>query len=156
MTAIYEATGPQALAMAARTVDGQRWLVRGVQRFFGVALLLAAGLLWLQPGALTTPDVLLFKLAVTCVFALAGAGLMRAGQPEKLVEVEIDPADKELRLVRVAGHVSRVIDTVAFEDFGKVEQRGEILRIWHRDGGLVAEVPLTHPDHRAVLMAALA
>ncbi|MEM6758439.1 MAG: hypothetical protein AAF601_03065 [Pseudomonadota bacterium] len=151
MTAIYEANGPQRPAMAARTVDGQRWLVRGVQRFFGVALLLAAGLLWLQPGALNTPDVLLFKLAVFCVFALAGAGLMRAGQPEKLVEVEIDPAARELRLVRAPS----VIDTVAFADFGKVEQIGQILRVWHRDGGLVAEVPLSHPDHRAVAMAAL-
>ncbi|MEL7165055.1 MAG: hypothetical protein AAGL96_06235 [Pseudomonadota bacterium] len=155
MTAIYEAIGPQVPAMAARTVDGQRWLVRGMQRFFGVALILAAGLLWLQPGALNTPDVLLFKLAVFCVFALAGAGLLRAGQPEKLVEVEIDPAVQELRLVRVTGRVSRVIDTVAFADFGKVEQRGEILRIWHRDGGLVAELPMSHPDHRAVVMAAL-
>ena len=144
------------VSVAARTVDGARWVMRGTQRFFGVVLLLAAGGLWLQPGALVDADVMLFKLAMSIALFVVAAGLLQSGRSERTVEVELDPGKAELRLVRVRrGARNEIVERVPFSAFGAVENHGHMVRIWDATGGYLAEVPLADPDTRSVLIRAL-
>ncbi|MEL7126030.1 MAG: hypothetical protein AAF822_10870 [Pseudomonadota bacterium] len=143
---------------AVRTVDGGRWLGRVARRFGGVVLVLAALGLWLQPGAAFDQDVMLFKLALSAFMGLAGFALIRSGRPERTVEVEVDLERDVLRLVRPAATpLSRpvLVHRCAFSNLGAVDVVSHMVRMWDRNGQLLAEVPLADPETRYALLCAL-
>ncbi|WP_415920236.1 hypothetical protein [Tateyamaria sp. SN6-1] len=153
---IADTATPRAMQLPARTVSGARWLVRGAQRFLGTALMLAVAGLWLHPGATFDQDIALIKLVLSVVMGMGGLALLIGGRPERTVEVELDTRRGELRLVRRhADAASQVVHRCAFADLGHVELAGQMVRLWDADSGLLAEVPLSDPASRSVLLTAL-
>ena len=146
----------RAVFAPTRTVDGARWLVRGAQRFSGVVLLMAVAGLWLYPEALYDQDILLMKLALSVVMGMIGAGLIRSGRRTRPLEMEIDLAAGEVRLMRPQpGAMPRVVHRCSFADMRHVEVVDQMARMWDAGGVLIAEVPLADPATRSALLRAL-
>ena len=146
------------MSAPVRTVDGARWLARGAQRFLGTALILAMAGIWLKPGAGYEQESTLFLLAVSAFMAMAGMALIRGGHREPTVEIEIDLARDELRLVRPYARTRQgavVVERYAFADLGAVEVVAEMARMWDANDTLIAEVPLADPQTRSALLRAL-
>lgn len=138
----------------ARLLDGGRWLARGAQRLGGVALVLAAAALWLQPGAMLDADVVLIKLGVSLAAGFIGLALVQGARARPSVQVAIDTVRREVRLER-EGATPRVIGRTAFADLGRAEHLGGMVRLWADDGTLIAEVALTDPATQRTLLGAL-
>ena len=140
---------------APRMIDGSRMLVRGGRKLLGVALVLAALGLWLQPGALLDADILLFKLALSLAIGFVGLATFQSGQCPAPVDVEIDTVRREVRLVRGKGQGRSIVSRTKLTDLGPAEMRGNLVRLWTADGGLIAEVALSDPATRNSLLGAL-
>ena len=138
-----------AAANPVRMADGGRMVVRGAQRLLGVSLALAAVGLWMAPGSSWESDVLLFKLILSLMAILAGAGLLQASAKPKSIEVEIDTIRREVRLMRPAPDGSAaLIERCAFADLTRAERNDTLVRLWGPRNTLLAEVNMSD---RAVL-----
>ncbi|MEO0400760.1 MAG: hypothetical protein AAF214_00130 [Pseudomonadota bacterium] len=160
MTAFPDMIAPQTAAPAApstpaRTVDGQRWLIRGAQRVGGAACVLAALGLWVQPGAAWDADLALFKMGLSVGLGFVGLAVMQMGRAVPSVDVEIDTIRREVRLVRGQGRARALVSRTRMTDLGPAELHANMLRMWAQDGALVAEVALSDPQMRARLVGAL-
>lgn len=139
---------------AIRMVGGARWVVRGIQRIFGAALVCAAVALWLMPGAGWQQDIMLFKLVLSVVALGAGIGLLQSSARPPAPAVEIDSIRREIRLVRLAKRGKpTILQRCAFKDLARVEQNGAHLRFWGADGGLFAEFTISDRGALDGLMA---
>lgn len=153
MTALSDVMAHAAPVESARMLDGGRWLARGAQRLGGVALVLAAAGMWVLPGAMLEPDVILMKLGVSLAAGFAGLALVQGGRARPAAQVAIDTVRREVRLVS-DGADPRVISRTPFADLGRAELAGHLVRLWAEDGALIAEVALTDPAaHRSLLGA---
>jgi len=88
-----------------RAPEAGEWDARGAAFFYlGAVLILLAFGQWLLPGALLGSDLLAAKVALTAVFAgLGGAFWIAARRRAGHVEVQVDTALRELRLVETDG-----------------------------------------------------
>ncbi|WP_299149629.1 hypothetical protein [uncultured Tateyamaria sp.] len=155
MTAFTDTLPDIAPADPARTVDGQRMLIRGAQRLVGVALVLAAFGLWIEPGAIWDADLALFKFALSLAIGFAGLICLQSARAVVGVEVEIDTVRREVRLVRGSGRARTLVSRTRIRDLGPAEWCGAMVRLWAHDGALVAEVALSDPALRKGLIDAL-
>ncbi|MEM6371530.1 MAG: hypothetical protein AAF727_01960 [Pseudomonadota bacterium] len=155
MTAITDISTGRDLGQPPRMVDGERWIWRAVQRFFGAAIVLAALGLWIVPAMTFEADVALFKLGLSITFGFAGLAILQAGRRRRSIAVEIDTIRREVRLVRGHGATRKLVARTAIADLGPAEVRGQMARLWSSDGTLVAEVALSDPDLRRSLLGAL-
>lgn len=155
MTAVSDFMHPSAPAEPARMVDGRRWLVRGAQRMSGVALILAALGLWLQPGASFDADLALIKLALSLLLGFAGLAILQAGRARAMVQVELDTLRREVRLVRVMGRAKELVSRTKMVDLGGAEVDGNLVRLYDPSGALLADVAMTDPFTRSSLINAL-
>ena len=111
-----------------------------VGKMIGFACVLAAMGLWLLPGALTGPDLVVMKLALTVGLMMAGAVLIWSAGAGFNDEVQVDLVRKELRVGQrnISGDF-RLSAQVGFRDVGSVflmrsKKRGEPARLFLRIG----------------------
>ncbi|KIN66286.1 hypothetical protein Z946_298 [Sulfitobacter noctilucicola] len=139
-----------------RMADGGRMIIRGAQRLAGVALTLAAIGLWLAPGASWEPDLMLFKLILSVSAVIAGLGLISASSTPPSPEVEVDTIRREVRLVRrLRGSAPVVLQSCPFAELAHVEQAGNNVSLWDKQGVFLAEVSLTDRNSLSSLLAGL-
>ena len=155
MTAITHISPTAPLAETPHMVNGDRWLVRSMQRMAGMILIMAAAGLWVVPGSVWDADILATKFVLTILFGVVGLAVLQMGRAQPLVQVEIDTLRREVRLVRGKGQHRTVVSRTAIADLGPAEQHGTMVRLWARDGSLVAEVAMTDPEARRGLTGAL-
>jgi hypothetical protein len=129
--------------------------VKWGQRLSGAALILAAGGLWLAPGASWESDVMLIKLALTVFAAMAGIGLLLASNYERFDEIEIDCIRRELRLVRPGTRGKTVLQRCGFDAIGRAEHEGTVVRLFDPEGGIIAEAALKDRFAMASLLVGL-
>lgn len=128
----------------ARMADGGRMMIRGAQRLTGVSLMLAALGIWMAPGATWDADIMLFKLILSVVAAIAGLGLLNASSTPRAPEVQIDTIRREVRLVRrLHGSEPLVLQSCSFADLAHAEHEGSNVSLWDQSGIFLAEVSLT-------------
>ncbi len=148
--ATFASIGPQP----ARTLDGSRMLLRGLQGVIGVALLLTALGLWLAPGASWAQDVMLMKLGASAIAGMAGLACLQGFVRPTPPKVEIDTIRHEIRLVRTRGKDRYVLDRCAFKDLTLVENSGTHVQLWGKNSTLIAEVAATdRVSHRSLVTA---
>ncbi len=159
MTATAEFISPDANAPTVapvRMANGARMVVRAAQRLIGAALILAALVLWLAPGASWESDVMLFKLILSITGGLAGLGLLQSSATPKTPEIQIDTIRREVRLVRVLGDdKSVVVQRCAFSELARAERDGTNVRFWDSNDVLLAEVTMTDRAEMKSLMSGL-
>ncbi|UWR21060.1 hypothetical protein [Sulfitobacter sp. S190] len=157
MTATADFAQPDVPNLAlVRTVDGSRMLIRILQRVFAVALVITTVGLWMAPGASWEPDMMLFKLSLSAIAALAGIGLWQNSLSPLAPTVEIDAAASELRLVREQSNGGRrLIERHSFAALEKVQQDGRQLAFFAADGRMLAEIMLSNAAAHAKLIGAL-
>lgn len=86
------------VVIEART-DGTADLISTVLgRIAGAALLIVALALWVMPGAILAPDMILMKLALTASLLAAGFALVYHARHEWRPELQVDAAHREIRL----------------------------------------------------------
>ena len=138
-----------------RLVDGARSVLRTVQRFAGATLVLAALGLWVTPGASWAADLALFKLTLSLAMGFSGLALWQLGTNATRFEIELDTENHEVRLMRMVHGRMRPMVRCRFNELGRVEQNGDILRMWDGDGTFLAEVELCEAVARARLLEAI-
>lgn len=147
MTAIDMTSEALAPQRPLRAIVGPRVLLRYVQRMVGTGMFLAALLLWIAPGSNWGAEIMLMKLAISCVMILAGIGLFQASALEHLPTVEIDVRKGEVRMVRKDVFGSRILmETCAFQDIARAEQDGCNLRIWGPQNRELVDISLSDFD----------
>lgn len=137
-----------------RLVDGARSVLRTVQRFAGAALVLAALGLWVTPGANWAMDVALFKLALSLAMGFSGLALWQMGTGSAHFEIELDTEASEVRLTRMIHGRMRPVVRCRFNELGRIEQDGDVLRLWDADETFIAEVEMCEAGARAKLLEA--
>ncbi|MEM1076818.1 MAG: hypothetical protein AAF665_07460 [Pseudomonadota bacterium] len=148
--ATFESIGPQP----ARTLNGSRMVVRGFQCLVGGALMLTALGLWIAPGANWASDLMLIKLLVSAVAAMAGLACLQSFARPAPPKVEIDTIRHEVRLVRTRGKDRFVLDRCRFADLTLVENSGTHVQLWGKNKVLLAEVAATdRVTHRSLVTA---
>lgn len=158
MTALNDFMDHVTPESEARMLGDHRLIARGVQRVGGVALLLAAFGLWLQPGALWEADVVLLKIVVSLFAGLMAILLLQSARPQPAAKVVIDTLRREIRLVRAQGDMrmsNTVIRRTPLAEIGRAECTDKMIRLWTQSDDLIAEVALTNPELRRSLIAAL-
>ncbi|WP_421703955.1 hypothetical protein [Aliiroseovarius sp.] len=125
--------------------EGDRAQSRGkaferVGKVLGLGCVMAAAGLWLLPGALTGPDIVVMKLALTVGLMMAGAVLIWSAKAGFNDEMQVDLVRKELRVGQrnISGDY-RLSAQVGFADIGSVflmrsKKRGEPARLFLRIG----------------------
>ena len=125
--------------------EGDRAQSRGraferIGKMVGVACLMATLGLWILPGALTGPDVVVMKLALSVGLMTCGAVLIWSAKSGFNDEMQVDLVRKELRLGQrnISGDY-RLSAQVGFADVGSVflmrsKKRGEPARLFLRIG----------------------
>lgn len=73
-------------------------VMEGSLKFFGLAMVLSAGALWLLPGAIIAGDVLTMKLALTAAFLATGLALFWHANRGFQYEIQIDAGRREVRI----------------------------------------------------------
>lgn len=137
-----------------RLVDGARSVMRTVQRFFGASLVLAAFGLWIAPGANWAMDLALIKLTVSLAMGFSGLALWQLGSNAGRFEIELDTKTNEVRMMRMIHGRMRPVVRCRFAEMGRVEQDGDILRLWDSENNFLAEVELCEAQMRARLLEA--
>jgi hypothetical protein len=138
----------------ARTLDGSRMLLRGLQGVVGMALIIAAVGLWIAPGANWAQDVLLMKLGVSAIAGMMGLACLQSFIRPAPPKVEIDTIRHEVRLVRTRGKDRFVLDRCAFKDLTLVENSGTHVQLWGKNDTLIAEVAASdRVSHRSLVTA---
>lgn len=122
--------------------DGRRAIVRGAQRLFGASLCFATLGLWMFDAGYGDPAEILSKLMVSIVMLFSGAALWQAGAPVSRPELEIDLVRREIRLVRFGVGRKILVERCKFRELWRAEFRGQTVRIWEKDGGLMAEMAM--------------
>jgi hypothetical protein len=130
-----------------RIAEGSRLVARLLSRVLGTGFLIAAVGLWLVPGSNFAADLMLFKLCLSVCALGAGAGFIQLGARPAAPEVQIDMAQRRIRVLRpsVTGSM-KVLQQCCFDELSHVERGGPHLRLWDRDGAFLAEVTLTRPE----------
>jgi hypothetical protein len=137
-----------------RLVDGARSILRTIQRFAGAVLVLAAFGLWVTPGANWAVDVALFKLTLSLAMGFSGLALWQMGTGSAHFEIEMDTDVGEVRLMRMIHGRMRPVVRCQFNKLGRVDQEGDILRLWDAEGTFIAEVEMCEASARAKLLEA--
>lgn len=137
-----------------RLVDGARSVLRTIQRFCGAVLVLAALGLWVTPGANWAMDVALFKLALSLAMGFSGLALWQLGTACQHFEIELDTDQGEVRLMQMIHGRMRAVVRCRFNELGRIEQDGDVLRLWDGNGNYIAEVELCEARTRAKLLEA--
>lgn len=146
----FDTIAPQPV----RTVDGTRMLLRGGQGVVGAASILTALGLWIAPGANWDPELVLLKLLISAVGAMAGVALLQGFVRPAAPKIEVDTIRHEVRLVRFRGKDRFVLDRCAFKDLTRVEDTGTYLKLWGGNGALLAEVAASdRVAHRSLVTA---
>ena len=138
------------------TLDSGRVLMRTVMRIGACVFLFLAFLIWLTPVGAADSQMMLVKLAVSSLSVLASAGCWHASLPAMPPSVEIDIAEREVRLVRDGARESqRIIERCCFDQLHEVELNDRVFMFWAKGGRLLAEVTLSNATAHAVLLHAL-
>lgn len=137
-------------------VDGGRMLLRAGARMGAVVCVLVAAMVWVAPGASWESDVMLFKLLLFVVSLMASLGLWQAGMQPVPPTVEVDVANREVRLIRSCAPVQkRVIERCTFSNLEAVDLEGRCITFWAKGGRLLAQITLSNATAHASLLAAL-
>jgi len=109
-------------------------------KLVGLACLMASIGLWVLPGTLFGPDVIVMKLALTVGLLMCGAVMVWSARSGFNDEMQVDLVRKELRLGQrnISGDY-RLSAQVGFADIGSVflmrsKKRGEPTRLFLRIG----------------------
>ena len=138
-----------------RMADGGRMVIRGMQRLFGAALMLAA-FGGMSPRVAVQHDMMLLRLILSVAAVIAGAGLLLASATPDAPSVQIDTIRREIKLVRVGrGGKADVVQRSAFSDLGRAEVDGFCVRLWDAEDRLLAEVTLANGPLLNSLIAGL-
>lgn len=137
-----------------RLVDGARSILRTIQRFAGATLVLAALGLWVTPGANWAMDVALFKLSLSLAMGFSGLALWQMGTGCAHFEIELDTDAGEVRLTQMIHGRMRPVVRCRFNELARIEQDGDVLRLWDGSGTYIAEVEMCEPSARAKLLEA--
>lgn len=137
-----------------RLVDGARSVLRTIQRFLGASLVLAALGLWVAPGANWAADLALFKLTLSLAMGFSGLALWQMGMNAARFEIELDTKSNEVRMMRMIHGRMRPVVRCRFTELGRVEQEGDVVRLWDSENNFLAEVELCEAQARARLLAA--
>jgi len=137
-------------------LGGGRFVARLACKLCAVSLGLAAVMLWIAPGATWESDVMLFKLVLSIFGAYAAFALFQHSRPVDPPSVEIDVAQKELRLICEDDACGTIlIERCAFEDLHAVDLRGRRITFWADGGRFLAEISLSNANAHATLLACL-
>ncbi len=137
-------------------LGGSRFVARLACKLGAVSLGLAGVILWIAPGATWESDVMLFKLVLSILAAYGAFALFQHSKPLETPSVEVDMAQKELRLIRedvASGPL--LIERCAFEDLHAVDLHGRHITFWANGGRLLAEISLSNANAHATLLACL-
>lgn len=86
-------------------------------KFFGLVMILAAGVQWLVPGTLYGGNVLLAKFGMMAMFGLVGFALFRHANRGYRAELHVDAAHREVRIAtRNSRGQARARKTFAMRD----------------------------------------
>lgn len=155
MVAISDFMNEATPGAPVRMVDAARMIGRAVQSTAGAGFVAAAFALWLWPGAAWSGEIALMKMGLSLGLGFVGLALLQSGHVDGNRELQIDADRGEVRLVRRARHNGSVLACCSFEELGRAEMQGEMVRLWDMTGRLIAEVPLSDPDTRRNLIDAL-
>lgn len=145
-----------SIVQPMRVIEGSRMVLRAAQRLIGSAMTLAAICLWIVPGASFEQDVMLFKLVLSITAFICGLALIHASAAPEAPDVEVDVADRVVRLVRnLPGGRSVILQSCSFAELTRAYREGPIVRLWGQDGVFLAEITLADPKIMDRLMTAL-
>ncbi len=147
---------PSTTVGIAHRLNGNRLVLRLVQRMGAATMALVALMVWVAPGAGWESDMVLFKLLVSLIAGFSGIGFWQASLPPLPPVVEIDVAATELRLIREGAPADlRVLERCAFRDLHLVELTGRHFTFWAEGNKLLADVTLSNAVAHASLLSAL-
>lgn len=127
-----------------------------VSGFLGVTLLVAAGGLWLVPGASFDPALMLIKIGLSVFFGLGGTMFLLAARRAPHPEVELDARRGRMRVIErnERGRVTSSL-TVSYDDLSEVDFRDGMLIARDHHGQPVVEMPVEHAGDMDDIRAAL-
>jgi hypothetical protein len=137
--------------------DGRRILARAFMRFTGAVLIFCAPGLWLLPGSIVDPALMLYKLGASIFFAFVGAALILRNRSVGQPEVYFDPIRREMRILQKtpSGRPETVLRR-SYDTLGAVKLHARQLEIWDVDGSILVNIPLDDSTARQALRVQLA
>lgn len=136
--------------------DGGRAIKRGLQRFVGFTLCLAAFGIWIAPGATWDNELNLFKMLLSLVCAISGAAMWQVGKSAGAApELEIDTIRQEVRLVRWEGTQRDLVARRHFKDIHAADINNQYVQLWEPSGALMAEMEIKDRGSLRALQAGL-
>ncbi len=129
------------------------WPVRTVLfRVIGTALVLSASGMWLMPGSLFNPDVVLIKLGVSVFFFLCGLALLMNNHSDNRPDAYFDPIRGEVRVLQKnnRGRPQTVLRR-SYDTLGSARFSGNTVEMFDVDGSLLMRLPVENAEVRHAL-----
>jgi len=133
------------------------WPVRMVMfRIAGTALVLSASGMWLMPGSLFEPEVVLIKLGVSVFFFLCGLALLMRNHQDNQPDAYFDPIRNEVRVLQKnnRGRPQTVLRR-SYDTLGSANFSGDTLELYDLDGSMLMRLPIDDANVRTALRAQL-
>lgn len=118
-------------------------VMRIVSVTLGSGLTMAAFGIWAVPGSFLESDLLVIKSMLSLIFLYFGYVMLAAGRQEIRESVQLDLRNRVLSVQTIGSdELVRSTRRYTFDELGRLELRGRVLRAHDRSGALVATVPL--------------
>lgn len=121
-------------------------------RVAGTALVLSSGAMWLMPGSLVEPDMLLIKLGLSVTFLLCGLALLMIHHIDNRPDAYFDPIRNEVRVLQKdkRGRPKSVLRR-SYDTLGCARFRDNLVEVFDVDGSLLMRLPIQDRDVRQAL-----
>jgi len=134
------------------TFEGNKALLHTVFRIAGTALILAAPALFLLPGSVAGPDMLLMKFGAALFFFLCGLALLMRNHADAQPMVYFDPIRREMRILQLneKGRPETILRR-SYDSLGAAHITSRSVELWDVDGSILMRLPLRDADTRQAL-----
>lgn len=133
------------------------WQARMVLfRIIGTALVLSAAGMWLMPGSVNQPELVLMKLGISIFFFLCGLALLMRNHSDNQPDAYFDPIRAEVRVLQKnnRGRPQTVLRR-RYDTLGSARFSDKVVELYDVDGSMLMRLPIENADIRNALRTQL-